>query len=94
MLAIVALYLFVHEFRIFPLIHAAVVIWNSDASTTKGKWRWQKDKNQFVLFSFQPDAPFIPKVTGAGDTQNFDEYDEEPIKVSNNLHCAKEFDNF
>ena len=56
--------------------------------------RWKKDKNQFALFLFQPDAPFIPKVTGAGDTQNFDEYDEEPIKVSSNLHCAKEFDDF
>merc|ERR1711916_102455 len=28
-------------------------------------------------------APFVPVTKGAGDTSNFDEYDEEPITVSN-----------
>ncbi|KAG1935779.1 protein kinase, cAMP-dependent, catalytic, beta a [Pimephales promelas] len=37
------------------------------------------------------DAPIIPKCRGPGDTSNFDEYDEENIRVSVTEKCTKEF---
>ena len=46
------------------------------------------------LFCFQPKAPFFPPATGEGDTSNFDEYDEEPLKVSSTVAHAKEFESF
>ncbi|KTG03666.1 hypothetical protein cypCar_00014357 [Cyprinus carpio] len=39
----------------------------------------------------QIDAPIIPKCRGPGDTSNFDEYDEEDIRVSVTEKCTKEF---
>lgn len=40
------------------------------------------------------DAPFLPKYRGAGDTSNFDDYEEEPLRISSNEKCAKEFTDF
>lgn len=42
----------------------------------------------------QLDAPFIPKTKGAGDTSNFDEYDEEPLRISSSEKYASEFADF
>lgn len=44
--------------------------------------------------SVQLDAPFIPKTKGAGDTSNFDEYDEEPLRISSSEKYASEFADF
>jgi protein kinase A len=40
------------------------------------------------------EAPFLPKCKGAGDTSNFDEYDEEVLQISSAEKCAKEFADF
>ena len=43
---------------------------------------------------FQVDAPFIPKCKGPGDASNFDDYEEEPLRISSAEKCAKEFADF
>lgn len=45
-------------------------------------------------FSFQVEAPFIPKCKGPGDASNFDDYEEEPLRISSTEKCAKEFADF
>lgn len=45
-------------------------------------------------FALQVEAPLIPKTKGAGDTCNFDEYEEEPLRISVAEKCPKEFADF
>uniref|UniRef100_A0A0K0FE69 cAMP-dependent protein kinase catalytic subunit n=1 Tax=Strongyloides venezuelensis TaxID=75913 RepID=A0A0K0FE69_STRVS len=40
------------------------------------------------------EAPFLPKCRGAGDASNFDDYDEEPLRISGTEKCAREFAEF
>ena len=47
-----------------------------------------------ALFIPQLDAPFIPKCKGAGDTSNFDDYDEEPLRISSSEKYHNEFEDF
>ena len=42
----------------------------------------------------QVDAPFIPKCRGAGDASNFDDYEEEPLRISSQEKFPKEFADF
>lgn len=49
-----------------------------------------------LSFSYflQVEAPFIPKCKGQGDTSNFDDYEEEVLRISSTERCAKEFAEF
>lgn len=39
-------------------------------------------------------APFKPTLSGPGDTSNFDEYPEEPLRISDINEYADVFSNF
>ncbi|KAI6181956.1 CAMP-dependent protein kinase catalytic subunit [Aphelenchoides fujianensis] len=40
------------------------------------------------------DAPFLPRCRGPGDASNFDDYEEEPLRISGTERCAREFAEF
>jgi hypothetical protein len=42
----------------------------------------------------QLDSPFTPKCKSAGDPSNFDDYEEEPLRISSAEKFAKEFADF
>jgi len=56
------------------------------------KWFAPIDFKQLYEKTLQ--APYVPALSSAGDTSNFDEYDEEEIKKSDKLKFAKEFQDF
>jgi protein kinase A len=50
--------------------------------------------NVVYVIILQIEAHFIPKCKGAGDTSNFDDYEEEPLRISSTEKCTKEFSDF
>lgn len=50
--------------------------------------------NVVCIIILQIEAHFIPKCKGAGDTSNFDDYEEEPLRISSTEKCTKEFSDF
>ncbi|CAG0912231.1 unnamed protein product [Notodromas monacha] len=40
------------------------------------------------------EVPYTPPCSGPGDASNFDDYDEEPLRISSTEKCAKEFADF
>uniref|UniRef100_A0A8C6DA77 cAMP-dependent protein kinase n=1 Tax=Moschus moschiferus TaxID=68415 RepID=A0A8C6DA77_MOSMO len=62
----------------------------SDIKTHK----WFATTDWIAIYQRKVEAPFIPKFRGSGDTSNFDDYEEEDIRVSITEKCGKEFDEF
>lgn len=56
--------------------------------------KWFAAIDWIALYQKKVDAPFIPKCKGPGDGSNFEEYEEEPLRISSTEKCAKEFADF
>ncbi|MGH0178275.1 UNVERIFIED_CONTAM: hypothetical protein FKN15_077059 [Acipenser sinensis] len=56
--------------------------------------KWFATTDWIAIYERKVEAPFIPKCRGPGDTSNFDDYEEEDIRVSITEKCAKEFSDF
>ncbi|XP_069125833.1 cAMP-dependent protein kinase catalytic subunit alpha isoform X3 [Argopecten irradians] len=56
--------------------------------------RWFQSTDWIAIYQRKVDAPFVPKCKGPGDASNFDDYEEEPLRISSTEKCAKEFADF
>lgn len=56
--------------------------------------KWFATTDWIAIYRKEVEAPFIPKCKGPGDTSNFDEYEEEALRISSTEKCAKEFAEF
>ncbi|UYV64494.1 PRKACB [Cordylochernes scorpioides] len=56
--------------------------------------KWFLPTDWIAIFHKKVNPPFTPKCKGPGDSSNFDEYDEEPLRISTTEKCAKEFVDF
>jgi len=56
--------------------------------------KWFSSTDWIQIYKRETDAPFVPKCKGAGDSSNFDEYEEEPLRVASTEKCVKEFAEF
>uniref|UniRef100_A0A2K5DSH0 cAMP-dependent protein kinase n=1 Tax=Aotus nancymaae TaxID=37293 RepID=A0A2K5DSH0_AOTNA len=56
--------------------------------------KWFATTNWIAIYEKKVEAPFIPKFAGPGDASNFDNYEEEEIRISINEKCANEFSEF
>ncbi|VIO94850.1 cAMP-dependent protein kinase catalytic subunit, putative [Brugia malayi] len=56
--------------------------------------KWFSSTDWIAIYQKKIDAPFLPKCRGAGDASNFDDYEEEPLRISSTEKCAKEFADF
>jgi len=56
--------------------------------------KWFASVDWMAVCHKRLEAPFIPKIRSAGDTSNFDEYDEEQLKIHNTEKHSKEFADF
>ncbi|KAF7627129.1 cAMP-dependent protein kinase catalytic subunit, partial [Meloidogyne graminicola] len=50
--------------------------------------------SHLIIRDEEIEAPFLPKCRGPGDSSNFDDYEEEPLRISGTEKCAKEFAEF
>lgn len=56
--------------------------------------KWFLSTDWISIYQKKIDAPFLPKCKGPGDPSNFDDYEEEPLRISSTEKCAKEFAEF
>ncbi|VDQ07689.1 unnamed protein product [Trichobilharzia regenti] len=56
--------------------------------------KWFATTDWFSIYKRDIEAPFTPKCSGAGDASNFDDYEEEPLRIATTEKCAKEFSEF
>uniref|UniRef100_A0A3Q2PA80 cAMP-dependent protein kinase n=1 Tax=Fundulus heteroclitus TaxID=8078 RepID=A0A3Q2PA80_FUNHE len=56
--------------------------------------KWFATTDWIAIYQKKVRPPFVPKFKGPGDTSNFDDYEEEEIRVSFTEKCAKEFAEF
>ncbi|XP_065069436.1 cAMP-dependent protein kinase catalytic subunit alpha isoform X1 [Rhopilema esculentum] len=56
--------------------------------------RWFSSTDWIQIYQRKVEAPFIPKCRGPGDPSNFDDYEEEALRISSTEKCGKEFADF
>lgn len=56
--------------------------------------KWMQNIDYIAVYERKVEAPFIPRSKGPGDASNFDDYEEEPLRISANEKCVKEFADF
>uniref|UniRef100_A0A915B040 cAMP-dependent protein kinase catalytic subunit n=1 Tax=Parascaris univalens TaxID=6257 RepID=A0A915B040_PARUN len=56
--------------------------------------KWFGSTDWIAIYQRKIEAPFLPKCRGPGDASNFDDYEEEPLRISGTEKCAKEFAEF
>lgn len=56
--------------------------------------KWYATTDWIAIYQKKVEAPFIPKCKGPGDYSNFDDYEEEPLRISSTEKCCKEFADF
>uniref|UniRef100_A0A0N5AT60 cAMP-dependent protein kinase catalytic subunit n=1 Tax=Syphacia muris TaxID=451379 RepID=A0A0N5AT60_9BILA len=56
--------------------------------------KWFGSTDWIAIYQKKTEAPFLPKCRGPGDASNFDDYEEEPLRISGTEKCAKEFQEF
>ncbi|CAL8070626.1 unnamed protein product [Calicophoron daubneyi] len=56
--------------------------------------KWFRSINWVAVYRKEIPAPYIPPCKGPGDASNFDNYEEEPLRIANTNYCAREFANF
>uniref|UniRef100_A0A915DVQ5 cAMP-dependent protein kinase catalytic subunit n=1 Tax=Ditylenchus dipsaci TaxID=166011 RepID=A0A915DVQ5_9BILA len=56
--------------------------------------KWFASCDWIAIYQHKIEAPFLPKCRGPGDASNFDDYEEEPLRISGTERCAKEFAEF
>ena len=56
--------------------------------------KWFATTDWIAIYQKKIEAPFIPKYKGAGDTSNFDDYEEKLLCISSTKKFKKEFSNF
>ncbi|CAL8088517.1 unnamed protein product [Orchesella dallaii] len=56
--------------------------------------KWFAPADWIGIYQKRLESPFVPKSKGAGDTSNFDDYEEEVIRIASTERCAKEFADF
>jgi len=56
--------------------------------------KWFSSVDWIAVYQKKLEAPFVPKIKSAGDTSNFDDYDEEQLKIHTAERHVKEFADF
>ncbi|XP_067952175.1 cAMP-dependent protein kinase catalytic subunit 1-like isoform X4 [Watersipora subatra] len=56
--------------------------------------KWFSSTDWISIYQKKVEAPFIPKCKGPGDASHFDDYEEEPLRISSTEKCSKEFAEF
>ncbi|XP_063963158.1 cAMP-dependent protein kinase catalytic subunit 1-like [Lytechinus pictus] len=56
--------------------------------------KWFQATDWITIYQQRVEAPFIPRIKGPGDASQFDEYEEETLKISLTEKCVKEFADF
>ena len=80
------------KLNIEPFIYVMVLWWMFAFYIITNKTK--TSTNHVYIVILQIEAHFIPKCKGAGDTSNFDDYEEEPLRISSTEKCTKEFSDF